>query len=151
MTRQGGRRDSIAVVTASPPLRPRFPGPRSVTVRVPAKVNLHLSVGDVRKDGKHEIVTVYQAVSLYDEVTVEPDDRLSVSVAGVVLEEVDRLAYVAVGLRPRLGALAHRQGRGLQAPLAQPRRRAHQDLGALLGGRRGPLAEPAPGDRERGV
>ena len=64
------------------PLRPRFPGPGSVTVRVPAKVNLHLSVGDVRKDGFHELVTVYQAVSLYDEVTVEPADRLSVSVVG---------------------------------------------------------------------
>ena len=64
------------------PLRPRFPGPGSVTVRVPAKVNLHLSVGDVRKDGYHELVTVYQAVSLYDEVTVEPADRLTVSVVG---------------------------------------------------------------------
>lgn len=64
------------------PLRPRFPGPRSVTVRVPAKVNLHLSVGGIRKDGFHEIVTVYQAVSLFDEVTVEPADRLSVAVVG---------------------------------------------------------------------
>jgi 4-diphosphocytidyl-2-C-methyl-D-erythritol kinase len=64
------------------PLRPRFPGPGSVTVRVPAKVNLHLSVGDIRKDRFHEVVTVYQAVSLYDEVTVEPADRLSVSVVG---------------------------------------------------------------------
>ncbi|MDQ1686418.1 MAG: hypothetical protein QOC82_3155, partial [Frankiaceae bacterium] len=43
----------------SAPLRPRFPGPGSVTVRVPAKVNLHLSVGDLRKDRFHEVVTVY--------------------------------------------------------------------------------------------
>ena len=43
---------------------------------MPAKVNLHLSVGEVRKDGKHELVTVYQAVSLYDEVTGEPDEYL---------------------------------------------------------------------------
>jgi 4-diphosphocytidyl-2-C-methyl-D-erythritol kinase len=87
-------------VTASPPLRPRFPGPRSVTVRVPAKVNLHLGVGEVRKDGKHELVTVYQAVSLYDEVTVASDDRLSVSVAGEGAGEVpldsDNLAGRAV-------------------------------------------------------
>jgi 4-diphosphocytidyl-2-C-methyl-D-erythritol kinase len=71
-----------------------------VTVRVPAKINLHLGVGDVRKDGKHELVTVYQAVSLYDEVTVEPDDRLSVSVAGEGVGEVpldeDNLAGRAV-------------------------------------------------------
>jgi 4-diphosphocytidyl-2-C-methyl-D-erythritol kinase len=69
-------------------LRPRFPGPGAVTVRVPAKINLHLSVGAVRKDGFHELVTVYQAVSLYDEVTVEPADRLSVSVAGEGAGEV---------------------------------------------------------------
>lgn len=75
------------------PLRPRFPGPGSVTVRVPSKVNLHLSVRDVRKDGFHELVTVYQAVSLFDEVTVEAADRLSVSVVGdgagsILLNEV---------------------------------------------------------------
>jgi 4-diphosphocytidyl-2-C-methyl-D-erythritol kinase len=92
----------VGAVTNRPnePLRPRFPGPGSVTVRVPAKVNLHLSVGDVRKDGFHELVTVYQAVSLYDEVTVEPADRLSVSVVGdgageVPLDE-DNLAARAV-------------------------------------------------------
>jgi 4-diphosphocytidyl-2-C-methyl-D-erythritol kinase len=87
-------------VTASPPLRPRFPGPGSVTVRVPAKVNLHLGVGDLRKDAKHELVTVYQAVSLYDEVTVSPDDRLSVSVLGEGAAEVpldsDNLAGRAI-------------------------------------------------------
>ena len=69
-------------------------------MRVPAKINLHLSVGDVRKDGKHELVTVYQAVSLYDEVTVAPDDRLSVSVVGEGATEVpldsDNLAGRAV-------------------------------------------------------
>jgi 4-diphosphocytidyl-2-C-methyl-D-erythritol kinase len=41
-------------------------------VRVPAKVNLHLAVGAARSDGFHEIATVYQAVSLYDELTAQP-------------------------------------------------------------------------------
>jgi 4-diphosphocytidyl-2-C-methyl-D-erythritol kinase len=40
----------------------------SVTVRVPAKVNLQLSVGPVRSDGFHELATVFHAVSLYDDV-----------------------------------------------------------------------------------
>jgi 4-diphosphocytidyl-2-C-methyl-D-erythritol kinase len=44
----------------------------SVTVRVPAKVNLQLSVGPVRPDGFHELATVYQAVSLFDEVIARP-------------------------------------------------------------------------------
>ncbi len=41
---------------------------RSVTVRVPAKVNLQLSVGPLRVDGYHEIVSVFHAVNVYDEV-----------------------------------------------------------------------------------
>ncbi len=42
----------------------------SVRVRVPAKVNLSLAVGPLRPDGFHELATVYQALSLYDEVEV---------------------------------------------------------------------------------
>lgn len=53
-----------------------------VTVRVPAKVNLQLSVGALRDDGYHDVVSVYQAVSLYDEVSVTPADGLSLSVEG---------------------------------------------------------------------
>ena len=41
-----------------------------MTVRVPAKVNLQLAVGPVRKDGYHELVTVFHAVNLCDEVMV---------------------------------------------------------------------------------
>lgn len=44
----------------------------SVTVRVPAKVNLQLSVGPLRDDGYHELATVFQAVSLLDEVVARP-------------------------------------------------------------------------------
>ena len=44
--------------------------------------------------------------------------------ARVVLEEVDRLANVAVGLGPRLGALADLERRQLQPPLPHPGSRA---------------------------
>ena len=37
-------------------------------MRVPAKINLALKVGPPRPDGYHPLATVYQAVSLYDEV-----------------------------------------------------------------------------------
>jgi 4-diphosphocytidyl-2-C-methyl-D-erythritol kinase len=40
-----------------------------VTVRVAAKINLRLGVGAQRPDGFHTLVTVYQAVSLYDDLT----------------------------------------------------------------------------------
>lgn len=44
----------------------------TVTVRVPAKVNLQLSVGPRRADGYHELATVFQAVSLVDEIIARP-------------------------------------------------------------------------------
>lgn len=51
-----------------------------VTVRAPAKINLHLGVGAPREDGFHPLVTVYQAVGLYDDVTAReaPDWSLGV-------------------------------------------------------------------------
>ena len=56
----------------------------SVTVRVPAKVNLQLSVGPVRDDGYHELATVFQAVSIYDEVIARgrPSAGISLAMSG---------------------------------------------------------------------
>jgi 4-diphosphocytidyl-2-C-methyl-D-erythritol kinase len=42
----------------------------TVTVRAAAKVNLCLGVGPVRDDGYHPLATVYQAIGMYDDVTV---------------------------------------------------------------------------------
>lgn len=44
----------------------------SVNVRVPAKINLDLSVGALQRDGFHPVSTVYHAVSLFDDLTVIP-------------------------------------------------------------------------------
>ncbi|HEX4016511.1 MAG TPA: 4-(cytidine 5'-diphospho)-2-C-methyl-D-erythritol kinase [Frankiaceae bacterium] len=46
--------------------------PAEVTVRAPGKVNLYLAVGALDGEGYHEVRTVLQAVSLYDELTAEP-------------------------------------------------------------------------------
>ena len=57
----------------------------SVTVRVPAKVNLQLSVGPREADGFHNLVSVFQAISIFDDVTVRrgaPDSGISISVSG---------------------------------------------------------------------
>lgn len=54
----------------------------SVTVRVPGKVNLYLSVGDLRDDGYHELTTVFHAVSLFDEITVRNAGLLSLEISG---------------------------------------------------------------------
>jgi 4-diphosphocytidyl-2-C-methyl-D-erythritol kinase len=63
---------------------------RPVTVRVPAKVNLELKVGPRRRDGYHELSTVYMAVGLHDEVTVVPSDDWAVLVTGPYADGVPR-------------------------------------------------------------
>ena len=58
---------------------------RGVVARVPAKVNLQLSVGPLGSNGFHEVTTVYQAISLFDDVTVAtaPDgEGIKISISG---------------------------------------------------------------------
>ena len=55
----------------------------SVIVRAPAKINLHLSVGPLRRDGYHDVATAYHAVSLHDEVIASDSDGLAVSVSAL--------------------------------------------------------------------
>ena len=54
----------------------------AVTARVPAKVNLQLSVGPPGADGYHDLVTVFHALALFDEVTVTSADADRVVVTG---------------------------------------------------------------------
>jgi 4-diphosphocytidyl-2-C-methyl-D-erythritol kinase len=52
---------------------------------VPAKVNLQLSVGPRESDGYHQLVTVFQAISIFDEVTVKIGEQgtgINLTVAG---------------------------------------------------------------------
>ena len=72
----------------------------SVTVRVPAKINLQLAVGPLRPDGYHGLVTVFHAIGLFDMVTVAAAAADSVTVtgegAGQVPADGDNLALRAV-------------------------------------------------------
>jgi 4-diphosphocytidyl-2-C-methyl-D-erythritol kinase len=72
----------------------------TVTVQVPAKINLQLAVGPLRSDGYHDLVTVFHAVSLFDQVTVAAAEADSVVVsgegAGQVPPDGDNLALRAV-------------------------------------------------------
>lgn len=59
--------------------------PPSVRVRAPGKVNLALRVGPVGPDGYHPLATIFQAVSLFEEVTatqVAPGTGISLTVSG---------------------------------------------------------------------
>jgi 4-diphosphocytidyl-2-C-methyl-D-erythritol kinase len=80
----------------------------SVTVRVPAKVNVQLAVGAARADGFHDLANVFLAVGLYDEVTATPADELRVTCAGpdaaqVPLDRTNLAARAALALAERHG------------------------------------------------
>ena len=95
----------------------------SVTARVPAKINLQLAVGQLRADGYHGLVTVFHAISLFDEVTVAAAAADGVTVAGEGADHVpangDNLALRAV--RALREAITLRDG---AAPDAGPDGRA---------------------------
>jgi 4-diphosphocytidyl-2-C-methyl-D-erythritol kinase len=103
----------------------------SVTVKVPAKVNLQLSVGPRESDGYHNLVTVFQAVSIFDEVTLTkshegsgvtiavtgdqthgvPEDgsNLAVKAAQLIAEKFDFVADVHIEVKksiPVAGGMA---------------------------------------------
>ena len=83
----------------------------SVTVRAAAKINLGLGVGPVRPDGYHPLETVYQAVGLYDDVTVSSSDDWQVEVestsgidvSGVPLDQTNLVVRAGKALQEHLG------------------------------------------------
>jgi len=57
---------------------------RSVTATAPGKINVCLRVGPVRDDGYHDVATIFQAVSLVEEVTASESESFSVSFTGPI-------------------------------------------------------------------
>lgn len=92
--------------------RPRFARPGPTRVRVPAKINLHLGVGPIRRDGYHELTTIYHAISLYDEVSARRGDQLTLTMegegAGVLpLDDSNLVVRAANVLAKAAGVPAH--------------------------------------------
>jgi len=56
-------------------------------VTAPAKVNWHLQVGEKRQDGFHEIVSLFQKISLCDELNVSYEEASSFSFSVSGLED----------------------------------------------------------------
>lgn len=63
-----------------------------MTVRAPAKINLHLGVGRPRSDGFHPLDTVFQAVGLYDDVRARDGE-------GAI--DVEAASYLPAGVIPQ--------------------------------------------------
>jgi 4-diphosphocytidyl-2-C-methyl-D-erythritol kinase len=90
----------------------------SITVRAPAKINLSLVVGRPRPDGFHPLDTVYQAISLYDDVRVAEAAHWSVSVVPLGDVDVSGVPLDASNIVVRAGrALATHHGLDLAADI----------------------------------
>ena len=77
-----------------------------LAVRCPAKVNLALRVLRRRPDGYHELDTVFQAIGLWDELSLAPASQLSLSCSDPRLpeDESNLVLRAARLLRERHGA-----------------------------------------------
>ncbi len=53
--------------------------PSYVVTRAPGKINLQLSVGPLQADGYHPVATVFQAVSLFDDVRISFAEKSGIS------------------------------------------------------------------------
>ena len=73
-----------------------------VSVRVPGKINLQLSVGPLQRDGYHEVATVFQSVSLFDELTISENDGDGIEIAAegksAIPLGIENLAFKAAEL-----------------------------------------------------
>lgn len=104
----------------------------TVTVRSPAKINLALSVGGPDDTGYHAIATVYQAVSLYDEVHARPADDGSVTLS-ITGEGADDLPLDGTNLAVRAAELL-RERLGVDAGVQLAINRTIAVSGGLAGG-----------------
>lgn len=57
---------------------------RSITVRAPGKINVYFRVGALQDDGYHEVASLYQAVSLCEEVTATLSDSFTLRFGGPI-------------------------------------------------------------------
>jgi 4-diphosphocytidyl-2-C-methyl-D-erythritol kinase len=118
--------------------RPRAAASGPVKVRVPAKINLHLSVGGLRRDGYHEVTTIYHAIALFDDLTARRGDRLTLTMEGegtgfLPLDENNLVLRAARALARNTGRPAHaRLHLRKQIPLAAGLAGGSADAAAAL-------------------
>lgn len=79
-----------------------------IRLQVPAKINLYLQIGPLRADQYHDIVTVYQAIDLYDDLTAYPSEGLSLIISGegadiLPTDSQNLIIKAAVALANRIG------------------------------------------------
>lgn len=93
-------------------------------VRAPAKVNLCLFLGPARADGRHELVTLLESISLADELSVSVSSRLHDEVR---CDEIDDPNLAAV-------ALERLRARGWEGPALRVEVVKHIPIAGGMGG-----------------
>ncbi len=110
----------------------------------PAKINLALVVGPQRADGRHELLTVYQQVALFDRVSLDAADELVVT--GFEDDTLVRAALGAVadaaGVEPRWSAVIEKN-----VPVAAGLGGGSSDAAAALRLANASLPKPLPQQR----
>lgn len=100
-----------------------------VQVRAPGKVNLVLRVGPPRADGYHPLATVFQAVSLYEDVRARAADDITLEIDG----RGDDLAVDDSNLAVRAATLL-RETSGVEAGVALTLTKRVPVAGGMAGG-----------------
>jgi len=75
-------------------------------ISAPAKINLYLQIIGKRKDGYHDIATLFERVSIYDRISVEPSAKnttITCSDDGVPTGENSLLGNIIEAFRRRSG------------------------------------------------
>ena len=93
-----------------------------VTEPAPAKINLCLFLGPTRADGRHQLVTLFDSLTLYDELEIAEGESDQ-----VICDGVDGPNLVA-------GALSALRAAGWDAPALMVRIRKRIPIGAGMGG-----------------
>jgi len=105
----------------------------AIRVRAPGKVNLMLRSGRVQDDGYHQLVTIFQAVALYEQVTatqVTPGAGISLTVDG---QQADRVPVDESNLAWR-AAVALAQHTGVSPDVALHVTKGVPVAGGMAGG-----------------
>jgi 4-diphosphocytidyl-2-C-methyl-D-erythritol kinase len=55
--------------------------PEVLSIKAPAKINLHLAIGGLRNDGFHSLTSVFQAISLFDDLEIRLTDTPGVELS----------------------------------------------------------------------
>ena len=90
----------------------------ALRARCPAKINLALRVRGLRSDGYHDLVTLFQAIALADELAGSDSDSLSLELTGAAIAADESNLVIRAGrlLQERVPAA---RGRGARLRLAK--------------------------------